>query len=95
MAARELGDLLGEPGVELGHQRRAEFLTGGKPLGRALGVDAALDVEQGVKTLHDLERDRIEVLPGRAPPLPANYLYYPSRRQPTAAFRAFLEVMRD
>ena len=36
----------------------------------------------------------VEVLPGQAPPLPANYLYYPSRRQPTAAFRAFLEVMR-
>jgi hypothetical protein len=27
MAARELGDLVGEPDVELGHQRRAEFLT--------------------------------------------------------------------
>ena len=38
--------------------------------------------------------DLVEVLPGQAPPLPANYLYYPSRRQPTAAFRAFLEVMR-
>lgn len=37
----------------------------------------------------------VEVLPGQAPPLPANYLYYPSRRQPTAAFRAFLEVMRE
>lgn len=36
----------------------------------------------------------IEVLPGQASPLPANYLYYPSRQQPTAAFRAFLEVMR-
>ncbi|PLK23319.1 LysR family transcriptional regulator [Porphyrobacter sp. TH134] len=39
--------------------------------------------------------DLVEVLPGQAPPLPANYLYYPSRRQPTAAFRAFLEVMRE
>jgi hypothetical protein len=27
MAARELGDWVGEPDVELGHQRRAEFLT--------------------------------------------------------------------
>lgn len=39
--------------------------------------------------------DLFEVLPGQAPPLPANYLYYPSRRQPTAAFRAFLKVMRE
>lgn len=36
----------------------------------------------------------VEVLPGSAPLLPANHLYYPSRRQPSAAFRAFLEVMR-
>ncbi|MCI0755327.1 LysR family transcriptional regulator [Teichococcus vastitatis] len=35
-----------------------------------------------------------EVLPGWAPVLAANHLYYPSRRQPSAAFRAFLEVMR-
>ena len=39
--------------------------------------------------------DLVEVLPDQAPPLPANYLYYPSRRQPTAAFRAFLDVMRE
>jgi DNA-binding transcriptional LysR family regulator len=36
----------------------------------------------------------VEVLPGWAPTLPPNHLYYPSRRQPTAAFRAFLEAMR-
>lgn len=42
-----------------------------------------------------LSGDLVEVLPGQAPPLPANYLYFPSRRQPTAAFRAFLDVMRD
>lgn len=36
----------------------------------------------------------VEVLPGWAPVLPPNYLYYPSRRQPSAAFRAFLEAMR-
>ncbi|RKK02609.1 hypothetical protein EBE87_26015 [Pseudoroseomonas wenyumeiae] len=35
-----------------------------------------------------------EVLLGWAPVLAANHLYYPSRRQPSAAFRAFLEVMR-
>lgn len=36
----------------------------------------------------------IEVLPDWAPDLPPNYLYYPSRRQPTAAFRAFVDAMR-
>ncbi|MFC7610746.1 LysR substrate-binding domain-containing protein [Teichococcus aestuarii] len=35
-----------------------------------------------------------QVLPGWAPVLAANHLYYPSRRQPGAAFRAFLEVMQ-
>jgi hypothetical protein len=60
MAARELGDLLGEPCVELGHQRRAEFLANREPLGRALAVDGALDVEQGVEALHGFERDRID-----------------------------------
>lgn len=36
----------------------------------------------------------VEVLTGWAPPLPPNYRYYPSRRQPTAAFRAFVDAMR-
>lgn len=35
-----------------------------------------------------------EVLPEWAPVLAANHLYYPSRHQPSAAFRAFLGVMR-
>lgn len=38
--------------------------------------------------------DLVEVLPGWAPTLPPNHLYYPNRRQPTAAFRAFLAAMR-
>ncbi len=38
--------------------------------------------------------DVIDVLAGWAPVLPPNHLYYPSRRQPTAAFRAFVEAMR-
>jgi len=46
--------------VQVGHQRRAVFLAGGKPLGRALAVDAALDVEQGIEALHGFERDRID-----------------------------------
>lgn len=36
----------------------------------------------------------VEVLAGWAPVLPPNHLYYPSRRQPTAAFRAFVAAMR-
>ncbi|SDB22399.1 LysR family transcriptional regulator [Belnapia rosea] len=41
-----------------------------------------------------LDGSLTEVLPGWAPVLAANHLYYPSRRQPSAAFRAFLNVMR-
>jgi DNA-binding transcriptional LysR family regulator len=36
----------------------------------------------------------VEVLTGWAPTLAPNHLYYPSRRQPTAAFRAFVTAMR-
>ncbi|GJE68712.1 LysR family transcriptional regulator [Methylorubrum podarium] len=36
----------------------------------------------------------VEVLAGWAPVLPPNHLYYPSRRQPTSAFRAFVAAMR-
>lgn len=43
---------------------------------------------------HLMAGDLIEVLSGWAPTLPPNHLYYPNRRQPTAAFRAFLAAMR-
>ena len=36
----------------------------------------------------------VEGLAGGAPTLPPNHLYYPSRRQPTAAFQAFVTAMR-
>ena len=36
----------------------------------------------------------IEVMAGWAPTLPPCHLYYPSKRQPTAAFQAFMEAMR-
>lgn len=36
----------------------------------------------------------VEVLVGWATTLPPNHLYYSSRRQPTAAFRAFIDAMR-
>ena len=42
-----------------------------------------------------LSGDLTEVLSGWAPELPPCHLYYPSRRQPTAAFRAFLAAMRS
>ncbi|HTG39315.1 LysR family transcriptional regulator [Sphingomonas sp.] len=57
-----------------------------------LGI-ACLITEQA--TPHLLSGDLVKVLPGWAPALPPNHLYYPSRRQPTAAFRAFLHAMRD
>ncbi|SFO34095.1 LysR family transcriptional regulator [Sphingomonas sp. OK281] len=46
---------------------------------------AALQLEDG--TL-------VEVLAGWAPTLAPNHLYYPNKRQPTAAFRAFVAAMR-
>jgi hypothetical protein len=39
---------------------RAEFLAAGDSLGRALAVDAALDIEQGIEPLHGFERDRVD-----------------------------------
>ena len=36
----------------------------------------------------------VELLAGWATILPPNHLYYPSRRQPSAAFRAFVDAMR-
>lgn len=56
-----------------------------------LGI-ACLIKEQA--SAHVLAGDLVEVLPGWAPTLPPNHLYYPNRRQPTAAFRAFLAAMR-
>ncbi|WP_379922588.1 LysR family transcriptional regulator [Erythrobacter sp. R86502] len=38
--------------------------------------------------------DLVEIMSGRAPTLPPCHIYYPSKRQPTAAFKAFLEAMR-
>jgi len=56
-----------------------------------LGI-TCLIVEQA--SAHILSGDLVEVLPGWAPTLPPNHLYYPNRRQPTAAFRAFMTAMR-
>lgn len=56
-----------------------------------LGV-ACLIVEQA--SAHLASGELVEVLPGWAPTLPPNHLYYPNRRQPSAAFRAFLDAMR-
>lgn len=43
---------------------------------------------------HLADETLVELLPGWAPILPPNHLYYPSRRQPTAAFRAFVDALR-
>ena len=75
VTARQFGDLLGEPGVELVHQRRAEFLPNRESLGGALAVDAVLDVEQGVETLHGFERDRMDRVAALAPALLAGAAY--------------------
>ena len=60
VASRELCDLGGEPGVELGREWRAELLADGETLGRGLAIDGALDIEQGLEPLHSFERDPID-----------------------------------
>lgn len=60
MVARQLRVLLDEPGLQLGHERRAQLPARGKALGGGLVVDGALNVEQGIEPLHGLERDRID-----------------------------------
>lgn len=56
-----------------------------------LGV-SCLIVDQA--KAHLATGDLVEVLAGWAPLLPANHLYYPSRRQPSAAFQAFMAAVR-
>jgi DNA-binding transcriptional LysR family regulator len=58
---------------------------------RGLGI-ACLIAEQAAAYL--ASGDLVEVLPGWSPVLPPNHLYYPNRRQPSAAFAAFLNAMR-
>lgn len=60
VVAREPGELGSEPGVKLGHERRTQFLAHNEPLGHALTVDAALDIEQSIDPLHGLDRDRVD-----------------------------------
>jgi len=60
VVARQPGELGGEPCVQLGHERRTQFLAHSEPLGRVFAVNAALDIEQGIDPLHGLERDRID-----------------------------------
>lgn len=59
---------------------------------QGLGI-ACLIAEQASADLQS--GDLVEVLAGWAPMLPPNHLYYPNRRQPSAAFRAFLGAMRS
>lgn len=59
---------------------------------RGLGVCCLLR-EQA--TAHLRSGDLVEILSGWAPALPSCHIYYPSKRQPTAAFQAFLKAMRN
>jgi hypothetical protein len=71
VVARKLPELLGQPGMEIVHQRRAVLASGGKPLVGAAAGDGPLDVEQSVETPHGLERDRVDRLWSLAPRFPA------------------------
>ena len=59
---------------------------------RGLGVCCLL-MEQAAAHLRS--GDLVETLSGWAPALPPCHIYYPSKRQPTAAFQAFLKAMRE
>ena len=63
VVAREPGELGVQPGMEIGHQRRAVLLARGEACGGALAIDGTLDVEQRIEASHGLKRDRID-LPG-------------------------------
>ena len=56
VAARELGALLAHPGLQIGDERRAEFLADGLAPFGALSVDRPLDVEQGVDPADHFQR---------------------------------------
>lgn len=60
VVARKPGELRGEPGVQFGHQRRAELVPRSKPLGSILAIDGALDIEQSIHPLHGLECNRVD-----------------------------------
>lgn len=75
---------------------RGDFITNDVDVLRdaavaGLGV-ACLPLPHAARQLAD--GTLVEVMAGWAPVLPPNHLYYPSRRQPTAAFRAFVDAMR-
>ena len=58
---------------------------------RGLGICCLL-LDQAAAHLRS--GDLVEVMSGWAPALPPCHIYYPNKRQPTAAFKAFLEEMR-
>ncbi|GAA0732020.1 LysR family transcriptional regulator [Sphingomonas japonica] len=59
---------------------------------RGLGICCLL-VDQAA--VHLRSGDLVEVMSGWAPALPPCHIYYPTKRQPTAAFQAFLAAMRE
>src|ERR1700721_1851385 len=58
VAARELGALLSHPGLQIGDQRRAEFLSDGPAPFKALPVDRPLDLEQLIDPADRFQRQR-------------------------------------
>ena len=60
VAPREPQALFAQPPVQFGHQRCREGLPGGPAHLGVVAADVALDVEQGVNTLHRLQADRRE-----------------------------------
>jgi hypothetical protein len=58
VAARELGALRAHPGLQIGHERRAEFLANRLAPFCALTVDGPLDLEQGVDPADCFQRQR-------------------------------------
>ena len=67
VAARELGALLAHPGLQIGDQRRAEFLADGPAPFGALSVDRPLDLEQRVDPADRFQRQRRDQLPASCP----------------------------
>ena len=71
-------------------------LNDGDMLGLAAleGVALAFMIEDQTILNHVAEGRLLRVLEDWCPPFPGYYLYYPSRRQPTAAFSLFLDALR-
>ena len=61
------GALLSHPGLQIGDQRRAQFLADGLAPFGALSVDHPLDVEQGVNQADRFQRQGRDIAEGFLP----------------------------